>query len=356
MHLTIYPNELALIEEEANVRIGGALRESTLSLIPDLIDPFSFRCQPLLPGLRMIEFVLEPGSRSEDEDGLPETSSMRMTFESMAEGEWPCRFSYLTGGVSWSASYTIIIRGDVVDISLYASITNRSGTILPRADLHLVSKYDVGGMFVSYDVAKTVDLPDGVMKHIELFSLADVPLRNRYLAPYDSEEILVTRYFRNDEEGGLGYEIPPGDVRVYESVDRNAHLSYIDAFRFPPIPMGSIIDLSSKKCDDIEMEGEWDRYGTATMRIVNRLEEDVILEIEERCPEDDLILSNSHDFVRRSDEMIGFIVEASVLEPTIVNYTIDPSLIDSDWDRRSGWSVEAEMMRRLEEEEMQKER
>jgi len=142
----------------------------------------------------------------------------------------------------------------------------------------------------------------------------------------------------------MGFEMPPGDVRMYEEVGRGSILSYVDAFRFPAIPSGSIIDLSSEMTDDIEMEGEWDRFGTATMMIVNHLDEDVSLEVEERCPEDDLILSSSHDFIRRSEETIGFIIPLPASGSEILNYTIDPSLIDGDWDRRTGWFPEAEVI------------
>ena len=338
MHVTIYPNDLALVEKEMVLSVDDGRGEIQIDGFPTLMDISSFRCIPSTPGIRMVEYSMPMTEPTEES---PRSLPMRMVMEA-ATGEWPCRLSYHTAGLSWSSSYTIVTRGDVMDIAAFAGIMNRCGIDLEGAMLHLVSKYDSGGVFISHDVSAEVSIQDGEMKHIELFSLLDVPLHRRYVAPYDSDGIVVTRTFYNDVESGMGFEMPPGDVRIYDEVGNGPILSYVDAFRFPAIPPDSIIELSSEMTDDIEMEGEWDRFGTATMMIVNHLDEDVSLEVEERCPEDDLILSSSHDFIRRSDGTIGFIIPLPALGSEILNYTIDPSLIDGDWDRRTGWFPEAE--------------
>jgi len=329
MHLTIYPNDLALIEEDGKIEIGSRNIPMRMAPVPKMIDPSSFRVHSSSSVIRMSEFILRK-PLSEDDDADPDLREILMVFDA-PEGEWPCRFSYITSGVSWSSSYSITIRGDEADVSLYASIVNGCGADLEEAQVHLVSRHDAPGTFASYDIIRMVDLPHDVVKHIELFNVGGIPLDKRYVAPHDEDGVLVKRSIRNDEDSGLGYDIPPGDVRVYEETGPDGKINYIDSFRFPSIPAGSIMEILSMLTDEIEIVGEWDRYGTASIVVSNRTGEDAVVEIEERCPFDDLILSNSHNFIRRDDNTIAFMVGVKASGSSVLTYTVDPSLIDREW-------------------------
>ena len=259
MHITIYPNEISLIEDVGIVSIVNGKGEIVLEDVSPLIDFSTFRCLPRSDGLKMTKYSI---SRKEDK------ISVHIFFEASSDEDWEYKFSYHITGVSWNASYTIFTRNEVMDIVAYAGIVNKSGIDFLDAEIHLITKYD-DGMFFNYDISSKTFLSNGSVNYIELFSVVDVGISKKFVAPYESDVAMISRSFRNDDESGLGMEMPPGDVKVYEEIGDDGHLAFVDSIKFPSVPIGSIIELSSQPCDGIDIDGEWDRFGTATIRVIN---------------------------------------------------------------------------------------
>ena len=321
MQVTIYPNDTAFVEDMVTIRVDDENhREMIIDRIPKTIDQSTFRCRSSRMGMRVVSF--QKVDETEDHG-----TEIRMFVDVSDRGDCPCVISYHMAGISWSSSYMISIRGDVVDISSYVGITNDSGADIENARVHLISR-NRDNRFVNYDISSDVSIKNGDTEYIQMFDVLNIPLSIRYVAPYDSDSVIISRSFINNLDSGIGLEMPPGDVKVYEEVDGNGNLIHIDSFKIPAISIGNIISLTERSCEDVSVDGEWDHHGTATIRVSNMTDEEIEIEVEERCPSDDLILESTHDFIRIDEETIAFLLTVPPRGISSFIYTIDPSLID----------------------------
>ena len=184
--------------------------------------------------------------------------------------------SYLTGGLSWSASYNIVDSGDgIIDLSGWITMENLSGKTFNEAQIKLmageVNKVVSGNGYLSemdafartrneslhgqrpsvtqrdfdeyhlYELANSTTLKDQETKQVEFLHVADIRSTTRYV--YDGQtvdwnnynhqnidyrrtnsafgiesysEVDVVREIGNTEENGLGLPLPAGIVRFYQ--------------------------------------------------------------------------------------------------------------------------------------------
>jgi hypothetical protein len=180
---------------------------------------------------------------------------------------------YITGGLSWQATYNIVLpehSGDSAttpaDMVGWVTITNNSGTEFPEANIKLmagdVAKIQpiaraINGRLIEmaqsqavtvdqvtqkafddfhlYDLHRTVDLRDGETKQVEFLRAAGVPITRKY--EYDgsdvsfgygdgvntdrvagsdsSHKVTIVQEFKNSEANHLGMPLPAGKLRFY---------------------------------------------------------------------------------------------------------------------------------------------
>lgn len=190
--------------------------------------------------------------------------------------------SYITGGLSWQASYNLIApeKGDTVDVVGWITIDNRSGKVFPQAtiklmagDVHKIQPtggptsgsdgFLVAGMrgpapqvtekafdeFHLYSLPLPTTLHDKQKKQVEFIRALGVVAKAIYV--YDGAalgayrgwnfemirnqpdygtqsngKVWVMREFENSAANGLGLPLPKGRLRFYRRDDADGRLEF----------------------------------------------------------------------------------------------------------------------------------
>ncbi len=185
-------------------------------------------------------------------------------------GKHDTEFSYLTGGMSWEATYNAVApeKGDVFDLIGWVTLENMSGKDFDNAAVKLMAGdvsrvqpvgYDAKAKYAGesealpaqavserafeeyhlYTMARPVTLLDREIKQVEFTRAANVPAkriyvydgfkpegRNRYYSDYDRRQepqygtvcntkVWVMLEFKNSKESNLGMPLPKGKVKLY---------------------------------------------------------------------------------------------------------------------------------------------
>lgn len=201
---------------------------------------------------------------------LQPTLSWQLNAAANAQG--PLELAYVTGGLSWSADYNLVLpeKGDVFDMVAWVSVQNQSGKTFQEANLKLMAG-DVakvipnilvppvnGRMMVAdafaaapavtektfddfhlYSVARPVTLLDRETKQVEFARATGVKSERFYvydgsgLSPYGgslpfygegdyggaegNKKVATFVEFKNSKENQLGIALPKGRVRFYRA-------------------------------------------------------------------------------------------------------------------------------------------
>jgi hypothetical protein len=229
---------------------------------------FSLPGQPLFPALTD-DAVLMP--------------TLEWRIHAAEAAKFDAELSYVTGGMSWDASYNLIApeHGDTMDIVGWVTIDNQSGKVFPKATIKLmagdVNKIDPnqpGGGPESWDAltaARASSAPQVTEKAFDEFHLYSLPLpttlrdrqqkqvefvratgvkaktiyvyngaslRNyrgwnleaiRSQPEYGTEsnpKVWVMREFDNSQANGLGIPLPRGKTRFYRRDDADGRLEF----------------------------------------------------------------------------------------------------------------------------------
>ena len=191
--------------------------------------------------------VLPPGAADE----LLLRPTLSWLLWSKAAGKHKAEVSYLSGGLSWSADYVVMLNSDDTagGIEGWVTLRNYSGTTYHDAKLKLVAG-DVNivrnapvpppsaAMLRSasmdaapkgfeeeeffeyhlYDLQRPTTLRNSQMKQIGLLTASDVPMKK--LLTFNGlhgGDVQVEMEFKNEEEAGMGMPLPAGTVRVFKN-------------------------------------------------------------------------------------------------------------------------------------------
>jgi len=197
--------------------------------------------------------------------------------------KFDAELSYVTGGMSWQASYNLIApeKGDTLDVIGWVTIDNQSGKQFDTATIKLmagdVSKlqpenevqmraYSINGAMMDaaapavtekafdefhlYSLARPATLHDRETKQVEFIRAAGVKAttfyvyngaaigqqfrgwntemirNNRDYGTQSNPKVWVMREFENKEGNGLGQPLPKGRVRFYRRDDADGRLEF----------------------------------------------------------------------------------------------------------------------------------
>jgi len=220
--------------------------------------------------LRDIQFPVLP-------NGLITRPTLRWLVNSGVSGDQDIELTYLTGGMSWTADYNVLLTSDksALDLNGWVTLTNTSGTTYQDAQLKLIAgdvnrlpTYDefayASDMEVMravpaevpqveqreffeyklYEINRLVTVGNNETKQVEFVTSTNVPATTYYV--YNASDVfygyyspIVDTYYGNTgitdvqnylefttaEENGVGADLPAGRIRVYqEDVDGAALL------------------------------------------------------------------------------------------------------------------------------------
>jgi hypothetical protein len=191
----------------------------------------------------------------------------------VANAQGPLELAYVTGGLSWSADYNLVLpeKGDVFDMVAWVSVQNGSGKTFEEANLKLMAgdvakvessslrKFGRGELmaipasapmedqvtektfddFHLYSVARPVTLLDKETKQVEFARATGVKSERFYvydgsgLSPFGgslplygegdyggaegNKKVATFVEFKNSKENQLGIALPKGRVRFYRA-------------------------------------------------------------------------------------------------------------------------------------------
>lgn len=191
----------------------------------------------------------------------------------VANAQGPLELAYVTGGLSWSADYNLVLpeKGDVFDMVAWVSVQNQSGKTFEEANLKLMAgdvakvessrlrKFGRGELmavaasapmedqvtektfddFHLYSVARPVTLLDKETKQVEFARATGVKSERFYvydgsgLSPFGgslplygesdyggaegNKKVATFVEFKNSKENQLGIALPKGRVRFYRA-------------------------------------------------------------------------------------------------------------------------------------------
>jgi hypothetical protein len=322
-------------------------------------------------------------------DGLITRPTLRWLVFSPVAGSQDVELTYLTGGISWSADYNVLLsRGNAtLDLNGWVTLNNTSGTAYEDAQLKLIAgdvnrvtgtqvyRMEEAMMFDAapvasappsveqrdlfeyklYEIGRTVTIGNNETKQIEFVTGANVPANTFYV--YDGSEPFYGYYnpindrvygfrgittvqtyleFTTDEENGLGADLPAGRIRVYQQdVDGAALLigeNYIDH-----TPEGEEISLFLGNAFDLVGERSQQEFElisnnvlreTIEVRIRNRKTDETV---EVRIPERLVrwsnweILDSSAEYTQLDAATIEFRVDVPPGEEVVLTYTVQYS-------------------------------
>jgi len=281
--------------------------------------------------------------------------------------------SYLTDGMNWVANYVAIIgqNDDVLDLSGWVSITNKSGATYPEATLKLVAgeinrvqpemhykemprtfaleangAAGYGGFeeesffeYHLYTLSRAATLKDNQTKQISLLTGNGVPAEKVFV--FDpgwyygggdtmEDKAKVKMRFMNSEKNNLGIPLPKGIVRVYKA-DSSGMLQFIGEDSIDHTPKDEEITLFMGEAFDVVCE----RRVMDRRKITNRIWE-YDIEVEVRNHKTDAIvvtvvdhaggdwelMKNTHEWEKKDASTLHFFVPADADEDVTLKYTL----------------------------------
>ena len=277
---------------------------------------------------------------------LRESPTLLATVETEEETETTLDIRYLTGGLTWQASYVADINAAETTVSLQAlaTVTNNSGAPYNDATLRLVAgtinqgpeaaPANVAALGAKRGAAVAADVPaqgvadmhmypiDGIValgdqetKQIALFSAPKVKVSKEFRI-LGNENFHTRRFggplvvnaervlrFKNDKASGLGVPMPAGVVRVYGS-DTEAANPFLGADQIRHTAAGQEIRLTLGNAFDITATRRQTNFQTQGLpknvyeasheiKLSNATARNVMITVIERIPGDWRILSSS---------------------------------------------------------------
>lgn len=246
-------------------------------------------------------------------DGLLLKPTLRWVLDSPAAERFPAELDYMTEGMSWQATYNIVLpeasessASERADVLGWVTIENRSGTDFPSATVQLMAG-DVAKIrnyapalprsemmmvnanasvvvpdvtqksfddFHLYDLHRTVSLTDGETKQVQFLEAsgvtversyqfdASLPAQRPYPGFYNTDRnwgwipkprVDVREEIRNTQANHLGMPLPSGRLRLYRR-ETSGHMQFVGESQVTHTPENQSLHLVSGQSFDITGE------------------------------------------------------------------------------------------------------
>jgi hypothetical protein len=318
-------------------------------------------------------------------DGLITRPTLRWLLQSAQSGEQQVELTYLTGGMSWTADYTVLLAdGNAsLDLNGWVTLSNTSGASFENAQVKLVAG-DVNrlpepemfareeGMLAMdsvaaappavaqreffeyqlYEINRRVTVADNETKQVEFVTGANIPgntffvyepstkfygygypLTDQYYGQSIITDVQNWLEFSTGEEEGLGADLPAGRVRVYQE-DTDGAALLIGENQIDHTPMGEDVRIYLGNAFDLVGERTQTNFQlinsnvleeTYEIKLRNRKDDETV---QIRVPEHLFrwsnweILNASDEFTKLDSSTIEFRVDVAPGEEKIITYTV----------------------------------
>lgn len=310
---------------------------------------------------------------------LRDRPTLVTTFSSRSAAKDRLELTYLTGGLSWRADYVAQLspQEDRLDLSVWVTLNNQSGTTYRNARLQLVagevnrvrsaapmlmkamsgrSMADQAegmqeeGLFEYhlYTLDRLTTIRDQQSKQLALLTASDIVVRKffelrgedylytaRQVGPVDKLKIATWLTFANQEKNRLGLPLPQGIIRVYKQ-DRAGHPQFVGEDRIEHTPkdasvrlfLGNSFELTAERSQTdfkkIETNDRNIQAAESAYRIVlrNAKEEMVKVQVIEPLPGEWVIVSENLPHLQSTGHDAIWTVPVPASGETILEYRV----------------------------------
>ncbi|MBZ0290577.1 MAG: DUF4139 domain-containing protein, partial [Anaerolineae bacterium] len=318
-------------------------------------------------------------------EGLITRPTLRWLLQTAAAGEQQVELTYLTGGMTWTADYTVLLdTGNTqLDLNGWVTLSNTSGASFQDAQVKLVAG-DVNRLpqpvpvktmgtatalptqtpqsgaavvqrqffeYQLYEINRHVTVADNETKQVEFVTGANVPahtffvyesstpfygygypLTDQYYGQTGVTDIQNWLEFSTGEENGLGADLPAGRIRVYQE-DTDGAALLIGENRIDHTPMGEDVKIYLGNAFDLVGERTQTNFlliastvleETYEIKLRNRKDDETV---QIRVPEHLFRWSNwetlnaSDEFTKLDSNTIEFRVDVAPGEEKVITYT-----------------------------------
>lgn len=343
---------------------------TVLSVAEDVVLEMEGTIRVGLPGALVLDAL---------PDGLRPSPTLLATVETEAAGPRTLALTYLAGGLTWSADYTLDLTAsmDGADLAGWATLTNTSGRTFQEARITLAAgqvatvrhDQDMGGMMMMraemaraapmpsapkaeaqgglhfYPLERPVTLAHRQTRQVALAHAPAITVATRHVVPatghpglyldqgaadsptHAARRLVVT----NTADAGLGLPLPAGVVRVYQAGPDGAP-RFLGADHVDHLAIGGEAVLTLGEDFDVTAE----RRRTAFRRLGDRLVETehavtlrngkpdraVEVRVEAMVPGDWEILAESIAHERESAHRVVWTVPVPAAGEATLTYTV----------------------------------
>jgi hypothetical protein len=287
--------------------------------------------------------------------------------QSYSDVKTEAELGYITGGLSWRASYNLVSpeKGDTIDVVGWITMENRSGRDFEEARINLmagdVSKIAPANKMMGkrvmamaamadaevvtekafdefhlYSLPRPTSLRDRETKQVEFLRAGGVKSETVYI--FDAQrgpKISVFREFRNAKENQLGMPLPQGRMRFYRS--NGAQLEFTGESEIDHTPADELLKIQTGEAFDLVAErkitnssrDDANHRATEAFEILlkNRKKEPVTIRVVEHLARslNWQISGNTDPFEKKTGDEIEFRISVKPGEERKVAYTVNYS-------------------------------
>ena len=244
-------------------------------------------------------------------DGLLLKPTLRWQIDSEKPAKFDAELDYLTNGMSWQATYNIVVPEQTVgtgpelaDVTGWVTIQNNSGTDFPKATIQLMAgdvakiredRFRGGGLeqyaalsemraapvavsqkafddFHLYDLHRTVALRNGESKQVQFLEAANVAVQrsyqfdgsngqpvnfypgyhdiNRGLGNAANTKVAIREEITNSEANHLGMPLPSGRLRLYRQ-EKDGQMQFVGESMVQHTPADQTVQVVSGNAFDL---------------------------------------------------------------------------------------------------------
>ena len=274
--------------------------------------------------------------------------------------------TYQTQGMNWHAEYVALLNDDdtKLDLNSWVSVTNNSGSTYKNTKLKLVAgdvnrvqdtrrlykgRGELESMAMTadaqqfeekeffeyhiYNLQRSTTLAQNETKQISLFESQNIDANKKYLykaSGYNTKgKVNVIVEFANKEDQNLGVPMPKGKVRVYKSDGES--VEFIGEDLIDHTPKNETVKLKIGDAFDVLAEERQVDHKKITNRvfeqiheikITNRKNENIVVEVERYLGLNWEILESSIKFERKNAQTVNFQVPISKDDETILTFKV----------------------------------
>lgn len=303
--------------------------------------------------------------------------TLTLTTDNESAGKRDVRLSYLMGGLTWRADYSLEVnaKGDKASLDAWATLDNSSGRGFSGTSFKLVAgdvhragagprmmyaknavmmdsemaaappqpEEEQFSQYHVYNVSRAVSMAESGTKQISLFASGDVGVTQELVSRFHAgggqrngvikQNTDLSLLFENTKKNGLGRPMPAGLVRVFMPAKDGNQLVAGES-RIGHVGVGSEVKLSMGRSFDVQVErrqSSFTKLGKSSVEmgwsieVRNGKDEPQALKLQDMYSGQWQVITTDHNYVKADAGTVEFDLMVPPTrdgKPMVINYTV----------------------------------